>query len=83
MTELTQAMDLLRKIFDKYSGKEGDKDTLTKKELTRLLFCELPVLPTSKAEFEAYAKELDADGDGLVTFTEYVNFVTELTVKYC
>lgn len=37
MPGLTNAMALLRATFDKYAGKEGDKDTLTKTELSDLL----------------------------------------------
>lgn len=37
MPGLTNAMALLRATFDKYAGKEGDKETLTKTELSDLL----------------------------------------------
>lgn len=37
MGELIAAMGIIRKVFDKYAGEEGDKETLTKKELSKLL----------------------------------------------
>lgn len=42
MSGLTQAVEILKATFDKYAGKEGDKSTLTKKELGELLRNELP-----------------------------------------
>lgn len=42
MSGLSQAIDLLKATFDKYAGKEGDKNTLTKRELSELLRSELP-----------------------------------------
>lgn len=55
MSEVQQAMALLISSFHKYSGKEGDKYTLSKAELKDLLQAELgevlgvriPVRPTS------------------------------------
>lgn len=37
MGELIAAMGIIRKVFDKYAGEEGDKESLTKKELSKLL----------------------------------------------
>lgn len=42
MSGLTQVVEILKATFDKYAGKEGDKSTLTKKELGELLRNELP-----------------------------------------
>ncbi|XP_032375459.1 ictacalcin [Etheostoma spectabile] len=81
MSQLMKAMDLLRAIFDKYAGKEGAKDTLTKKELAELLRAELGAQePQGKAEVEKFFGMLDNDGDGVVSFEEYVSFVAALTV---
>lgn len=40
---LDQAIGLLVAIFHKYSGKEGDKQTLSKKELKELIQKELTI----------------------------------------
>lgn len=42
MSGLSQAVAILKATFDKYAGKEGDKNTLTKRELAELLRNELP-----------------------------------------
>lgn len=44
---LDQAIGLLVAIFHKYSGKEGDKNTLSKKELKELIQKELTIGPVS------------------------------------
>lgn len=41
MSDIQKAMALLISTFDKYSGKEGDKNTLSKEELKELLQNEL------------------------------------------
>ncbi|GCC41847.1 hypothetical protein chiPu_0025679, partial [Chiloscyllium punctatum] len=46
LSQLESAMDNIIKVFYKYSGKEGDKYTLTKAELKDLL----------KGELEAFLK---------------------------
>ncbi|XP_028281783.1 protein S100-A6-like [Parambassis ranga] len=75
MSGIKQAIILLRTTFDKYAGKEGDKHTLTKKELTELLRNEL-----STAEVETFFQMLDEDQDGVVNFQEYATFVATLSV---
>lgn len=46
---LDQAIGLLVAIFHKYSGREGDKNTLSKKELKELIQKELTIGAVSKA----------------------------------
>lgn len=48
MSDLVQAMALLRSVFNKHAGKEGDPETLTKKELCDLLKHEGFVTDVSK-----------------------------------
>ncbi|XP_071326635.1 ictacalcin-like [Trachinotus anak] len=78
MSALAQAMALLMATFNKYAGKEGDKNTLTKAELIELLRNELP--GAGVTEVDEFFSMLDGDKDGVVDFKEYVTFVTALTV---
>uniref|UniRef100_A0A3B3HG12 EF-hand domain-containing protein n=1 Tax=Oryzias latipes TaxID=8090 RepID=A0A3B3HG12_ORYLA len=80
MTTIFEAIAILRKVFDKYAGKEGDAKTLTKKELTDLLKEQLGG-PPKQAEMDQFFKMLDNDGDGIVDFNEYV--VLCATVDRC
>ncbi|XP_018535999.1 ictacalcin [Lates calcarifer] len=81
MAGLPAAMAILMDTFDRYAGKEGDKKTLSKGELTELLRNELPGASASdKAAVDEFFSMLDDDKDGVVDFKEYVTFVTALTV---
>uniref|UniRef100_A0AAY5KWU9 Protein S100 n=1 Tax=Esox lucius TaxID=8010 RepID=A0AAY5KWU9_ESOLU len=78
-----QAMALLISAFHKYSGKEGDKLTLSKGELKDLLSAELGDLlgkTTDQAQVDKIFKDLDANKDGSVDFQEYVTLVACLTM---
>lgn len=44
MSTIMQGIQLLRDAFDKYAGKDGDKDTLTKKELAEMLRTEFGIV---------------------------------------
>uniref|UniRef100_A0A3Q3M2W5 Protein S100 n=1 Tax=Mastacembelus armatus TaxID=205130 RepID=A0A3Q3M2W5_9TELE len=80
MPGLLQAVALLKATFDKYAGKEGDKNTLSRGELAELLRSELA--GKSPAEAQNFFSMLDTDRDGAVNFTEYVTFVLALA-KMC
>ncbi|KAF4088443.1 hypothetical protein AMELA_G00083390 [Ameiurus melas] len=83
MSDLQKGMALLRSTFHKYSGKEGDKCTLTKGELKDLLTKELgDVFGSCKdqATLDKIFKDLDANADGVVDFKEYVNMVCNMTM---
>ncbi|XP_023127039.1 ictacalcin-like [Amphiprion ocellaris] len=82
MSDILKAMDLLINVFNRYSGKEGDKSTLTKGELKDLLQNEMaPLLGNApdKAAVDKVFKDLDFNSDGLVDFSEYVTLVCCLT----
>ncbi|XP_004549106.1 ictacalcin [Maylandia zebra] len=82
-SSIQQAMALLIGTFHKYSGKEGDKLTLSKGELKELLQNELGDIfgkSTDKAEVDKIFKGLDANADGTVDFQEYVTLVACLTM---
>ncbi|KAG9275887.1 ictacalcin-like [Astyanax mexicanus] len=83
MSQLQQAMAMLISTFHKYSGKEGDKFTLSKGELKELLNAELKeVFGQSKdqAALDKIFKDLDANADGSVDFQEYVTLVACITM---
>uniref|UniRef100_A0A3Q4AKM9 Protein S100 n=1 Tax=Mola mola TaxID=94237 RepID=A0A3Q4AKM9_MOLML len=77
-------MKLIKDTFDKYAGKEGDKDTLTKKEVVALLQTEFPEADvsrkaTNQAAMDKFFNNLDNDRDGVVSFEEFVTFVAALS----
>ncbi|TNN69002.1 Protein S100-A1 [Liparis tanakae] len=83
-SNLESAMQMLIKTFHKYSGKEGDKFTLSRGELKELLLEELGTyLGGSSKDNEAVEKvmnDLDANNDGEVDFTEFIILMGALTV---
>ncbi|XP_044847729.1 protein S100-A1 isoform X5 [Mauremys mutica] len=82
-SELERAMEGLISVFHNYSGKEGDKRKLSKKELKELLQTELGCfLETQKdaGTVDGIMQDLDENGDGEVDFKEYVVLVAALTV---
>ncbi|CAI5691001.1 unnamed protein product [Oreochromis niloticus] len=83
MSDIQKAMALLIATFHKYSGKEGDKLTLSKGELKDLLEKELGDIfgkTTDKGKLDQIFKDLDANADGTVDFQEYVTLVACLTM---
>uniref|UniRef100_A0A8D0C2W3 EF-hand domain-containing protein n=1 Tax=Salvator merianae TaxID=96440 RepID=A0A8D0C2W3_SALMN len=80
---LENAMAGLINIFHNYSGKEGGKHKLNKKELNELLQSELAGFLENQKDLEAVEKtmhNLDEDGDGEVDFQEFMVLVAALTV---
>ncbi|XP_072536542.1 ictacalcin-like [Salminus brasiliensis] len=83
MSDVQKAMALLIAAFHKYSGKEGDKLTLSKGELKDLLNNELGDIfgkNTDQKALDKIFKDLDANADGIVDFQEYVTLVACLTM---
>ncbi|KAM9340543.1 S100 calcium binding protein S [Symphorus nematophorus] len=82
-SNLESAMQMLIKTFHKYSGKEGDKYTLSRGELKELLLEELGTYLGNSKDNEAVEKvmnDLDANNDGEVDFTEFIILMGALTV---
>ncbi|XP_067367530.1 S100 calcium binding protein T [Channa argus] len=80
---LENAMQLLIQTFHKYSGKEGDKYTLSRAELKEMLITELGNYLGNAQDKEAADKvmgDLDSNNDGEVDFTEFIILVGALTV---
>ncbi|GAA6092823.1 S100 calcium binding protein S isoform X1 [Tachysurus ichikawai] len=82
-TNLESAMQMLIKTFHKYSGKEGDKYTLSRGELRELLTEELGNYlgnAQDKDAVERVMNDLDSNNDGEVDFTEFIILMGALTV---
>ncbi|KAG6923794.1 S100 calcium binding protein A6 [Chelydra serpentina] len=80
---LDQAIGTLVVIFHKYSGKEGDKNTLSKKELKELIQKELIIGEKMKdADIVRLMEDLDRNKDQEVNFQEYVTFLGALAMIY-
>ncbi|XP_075418344.1 protein S100-A6 [Tenrec ecaudatus] len=80
---LDQAIGLLVVIFHKYSGREGDKSTLSKKELKELIQKELTIgAKLQDAEIAKLMNDLDQNKDQEVNFQEYVTFLGALAMIY-
>ncbi|KAL6109472.1 s100a6 [Pungitius sinensis] len=79
MGELIAAMGIIRHVFEKYAGEEGDKETLTKKELSKLLREQIGEELSSK-EVDDFFDNLNQDGDSVISYEEYITFVAALTM---
>ncbi|XP_037386215.1 protein S100-P [Talpa occidentalis] len=82
MTELETAMGMVIDVFARYSSVEGDKQSLTRGELKALMEKELPGFLQSGRDKDAVdklLKDLDANGDASVDFSEFMVFVAALT----
>uniref|UniRef100_A0A8C6PA35 EF-hand domain-containing protein n=1 Tax=Nothobranchius furzeri TaxID=105023 RepID=A0A8C6PA35_NOTFU len=82
---VSKAMENLIKVFYRYSGKEGDKYKLNKKEMRNMLQEELAEFLTEKLDIELiytffFSQNLDENKDGEVDFQEFVVLVAALTV---
>ncbi|XP_077066945.1 ictacalcin-like isoform X2 [Siphateles boraxobius] len=83
MSQTQKAMSQLISVFHKYSGKEGDKFTLSKGELKDLLTAELGDIfgkTQDKTTLDKIFKDLDANADGVVDFQEYITLITSITM---
>uniref|UniRef100_A0A8B9WMI3 Protein S100 n=1 Tax=Bos mutus grunniens TaxID=30521 RepID=A0A8B9WMI3_BOSMU len=84
---LCRAISLLVAICHKYSGREGVKNTLSKKELKELVQKELTLGEMSETQGlitieSELMDELDQNKDQVVNFQEYVTFLGALAMIY-
>nr|XP_005488387.2 protein S100-Z [Zonotrichia albicollis] len=82
-TPLEDAMDTLIRIFHHYSGKEGDRNKLSKGELKELLTSELTDFLSGQKDpllVDKIMNDLDSNKDNEVDFNEFVILVAALTV---
>uniref|UniRef100_A0A674P8P2 EF-hand domain-containing protein n=1 Tax=Takifugu rubripes TaxID=31033 RepID=A0A674P8P2_TAKRU len=70
------AMKFLKDCFDEHAAKDGEKATMTKKELADLLF--FFHFQTENHIIAQYFDGMDKDGDEKITFTEYMSYLTKL-----
>uniref|UniRef100_A0A671W847 EF-hand domain-containing protein n=1 Tax=Sparus aurata TaxID=8175 RepID=A0A671W847_SPAAU len=79
MSKLFASMIFLQEIFDEHAKKDGDPNTLSKKEASDLLRSELMMEP-KQVDAEKLFKSLDMDGNGVVSFEEFVTFAAAMTM---
>uniref|UniRef100_A0A8C6S3N0 EF-hand domain-containing protein n=1 Tax=Neogobius melanostomus TaxID=47308 RepID=A0A8C6S3N0_9GOBI len=72
---LPSAISTIMQVFDKYAGKDGNKDKLSKSEMKELIQAEMaPMLKDSKnpGQVDELFKCMDANGDDQVDFPEFM-----------
>ncbi|NXA73870.1 M126 protein, partial [Thryothorus ludovicianus] len=82
LSELEKAMDVIIDVFHQYSRREGDRDTLTKKELKLMIEKQLANYlkhVKSKATIDQIMKDLDVNKDAQINFGEMMLLVTRVT----
>ncbi|NXB04557.1 M126 protein, partial [Cnemophilus loriae] len=82
LSELEKAMDVIIDVFHQYSRREGDMDTLTKKELKLMIEKQLANYlkhVKSKATIDQIMKDLDVNKDAQISFGEMMLLVTRVT----
>ncbi|KAM5256451.1 protein S100-A5 [Ctenodactylus gundi] len=82
-TPLEKALTTVVTTFHKYSGKEGSKLTLSRKELTELIQKGLSLAEKmTESSIEDLMKSLDRNSDQEIDFKEYSVFLTRLCMAY-
>ncbi|NXN74949.1 M126 protein, partial [Himantopus himantopus] len=83
LSELEKAMDVIIDVFHQYSRREGDRDTLTKKELKLLIEKQLANYlrhVKNKATIDEIMKDLDINKDAQISFCEVMLLITRVTI---
>uniref|UniRef100_UPI0037E91E35 protein S100-A10b n=1 Tax=Semicossyphus pulcher TaxID=241346 RepID=UPI0037E91E35 len=83
MTELEKAMELLIVTFHRYAEQDGDKKTLSKKELKKLIETELPGFLKAQNNpklVDSIMKDLDLNKDDKLDFEEFLPLVSGLSL---
>ncbi|XP_037116408.1 protein S100-A5-like [Syngnathus acus] len=72
-TPLEQTIFTLCKVFSEHAEAEGNKDTLNKNEVKKLVKTELPHLfKAAQGDPEGQTLLMDFDGDGEMNFKEFM-----------
>ncbi|XP_049903513.1 protein S100-G-like [Epinephelus moara] len=82
MAHLREALELLTDTFKEYAGRGGDKNTMSKAEIRVMLRKEFPNTNMDTAEMKHFFNKMDADGDGVVSFKEFVLIVKDFKLIY-
>ncbi|NXL53107.1 M126 protein, partial [Podilymbus podiceps] len=83
LSELEKAMDAIIDVFHQYSRREGDRDTLTKKELKLLIEQQLLNYlkhVKNRGTIDEIMKDLDINKDAQISFSEMMLLVTRVTI---
>ncbi|XP_035607564.1 protein S100-A1-like [Oncorhynchus keta] len=83
LSQLERSMQSLITVFHRYADKDGDCNTLSKKDLNELMQSELASFLKSQkdpAAIDKIMKNLDQNGDGMVNFEEFVSLVVGLSI---
>uniref|UniRef100_A0A3Q3X2E7 S100/CaBP-9k-type calcium binding subdomain domain-containing protein n=1 Tax=Mola mola TaxID=94237 RepID=A0A3Q3X2E7_MOLML len=80
MSGIVPAMKLLRDVFDIYARKEGDSNTLSKKEVITLLQVMFPISDVTAQD--KFFTNLENNRDVVVSFEEFVTFAATLSHLY-
>ncbi|NXE15413.1 M126 protein, partial [Lophotis ruficrista] len=83
LSELEKAMDVIIDVFHQYSRREGDRDTLTKRELKLMIEKQLANYlkhVKNKATIDEIMKDLDINKDAQISFCETMLLVTRVTI---
>ncbi|XP_006861523.1 PREDICTED: protein S100-A5 [Chrysochloris asiatica] len=81
-TPLEKALTTLVTTFHKYSGREGSKLTLSRRELKELIKKELCLGEMKESAIDDLMKNLDKNSDQEIDFKEYSVFLTTLCMAY-
>ncbi|NXC06591.1 M126 protein, partial [Orthonyx spaldingii] len=82
LSELEKSIDVIIDVFHHYSRREGDKDTLTKRELKLLITEQLANYlqhVKNKQTIDEIMKDLDTNQDAQLSFEETMVLVTRVT----
>ncbi|XP_059195494.1 protein S100-A1-like [Centropristis striata] len=84
MSDLENCMELLMKTFHKYADEDGDAQTLTKKELKKLMENEMPGFLKAQKDpktVEKILKDLDTNKDDKLSFEEFLPLVAGISIS--
>ncbi|KAM6216670.1 protein S100-A5 isoform 2-T2 [Rhynchocyon petersi] len=81
-TPLEKALTTMVTTFHKYSGREGSKLTLSRRELKELITNELCLAEVKDSNIDDLMKSLDKNSDQEIDFKEYSVFLTTLCMAY-